>query len=167
MKNLSIAACALFIASPSFADIRVQFIEGAPKDTFIIANEGNCNIGPSEVVIDFAASNAGLIFDVTGSGAGVEVFQPFDVTQGASLLASLPTITDGDQTATLLINSLDAAEKIAFTIDVDDTKGAREITVSDDEINGATVSLSAQGKKVSATMGANAEVVLPTGACVS
>ncbi|WP_050526078.1 hypothetical protein [Pseudorhodobacter aquimaris] len=167
MTKLLCALCALFISSPSYADVRVQFIEGAPKDTFVIANEGGCNIGPSELVVDFTASNAGLIFDVTASGMGVEVFQPFDVTQGADLLVGLPTIADGDQTVALSFTGLDGAQKIAFTVDVDDTDGAREITVSDAEMTGTMVSLTAQGKRVTAIMGPNAEAVLTTVPCAS
>lgn len=165
MNKLPLTLCVLFIAGPSLANLRVQFVEGAPKDTFIISNEGSCDIGSSELVIDFTGSSAGLIFDVTGSGAGVEVFQPFAVTEGEHLLTRLPTIADGDRSATLMIETLGVAQKIAFTIDVDDTTGDREITVSGDEIVGATVSLSAQGKQISAQMGANADVLLETGGC--
>jgi hypothetical protein len=147
--------------------LRVQFLEGAPKDTFIFTNQGSCDIGPAALVIDFTTSDAGLIFDVTADGAGVEVFQPFDVTQGADLLTGLPTITDGDQTATLMMTGLAPGQKIAFTIDVDDTQGAREITVSGSEIKGATVSLTANGQQVSADLGADAEAVLATAACTS
>lgn len=167
MKTLPIAICAALCAGPSLADVRVQFLEGAPKDKFVITNEGTCELGPAELVIDFSASNAGLIFDVTDAGAGVEVFQPFEVTDGADLLTRLPSISDGDQVASLSISAIGAGRKIAFTIDVDNTKGAREITVSHDEIEGATVSLTAQGKKAVAVMGTNAEVVLSTGVCVS
>jgi hypothetical protein len=167
MKTLPIAICAALCAAPSFADVRVQFFEGAPKDRFIITNEGACNIGPGTLVIDFAASKAGLIFDVTGVGAGVDVFQPFEVTEGADLLTSLPVISDGDQIATLSMNVFGASQKVAFTIDVDDTTGTRAITVSNDEINGATVSFTAQGRTDMAMMGAKAEVVLSTGVCAS
>lgn len=165
--KLCLAAFALFIASPSVADVRVQFVEGAPKDAFIITNQGTCNIGPAELVIDFAATNAGLIFDVSATGAGVEVFQPFEITEGADLLTSQPTITDGDQTATLSIATLGPDQKIAFTIDVDDTNGTREITVSDDEINGAQISLNASGKQTTAVLAANAEAMLTVGGCES
>lgn len=165
--KLCLAAFALFIASPSVADVRVQFVEGAPKDSFIITNQGTCNIGPAELVIDFAATNAGLIFDVSAAGAGVEVFQPFEVTEGASLLTSQPTITDGDQTATISITTLGPDRKISFTIDVDDTNGTREITVSDDEINGTLVSLNVSGKQITAVLGANAEAMLTVDGCES
>ncbi|MBS9718987.1 aggregation factor core [Pseudohalocynthiibacter aestuariivivens] len=167
MKVFSIAACAAVFAGPSFADVRVQFLERAPKDTFIVTNQGACAIGTSELVIDFQGTSAGLIFDVSGSGAGVEVFQPFEVTEGADFLTSLPTISDGDQTATLLINNLDPAQRIAFTIDVDDTNGVREITVSDSEINGATATLITARDRVSSVFDTKAELVLPTAACLS
>ena len=167
MKIFPITICAVLFAAPSFADVRVQFFEGAPKDKFIITNEGACDIGATELIIDFSGSRAGLIFDVTASGAGVEVFQPFEVTEGANALASEPAIADGDQTATILIKNLDVNQRIAFTIDVDDTKGAREITVSDDEISGTTISLTTQGKQVLAVLGTNAEVLLTTGACTT
>lgn len=165
--KLCLAACALFIASPSFADVRVQFVEGAPKDAFIITNQGSCDIGPAELIIDFAATNAGLIFDVSAAGAGVEVFQPFEVTEGATLLTSQPTITDGDQTATFSIATLGPDQKIAFTIDVDDTNGTREITVSDDEINGALISINAGGKQTTAVLAENAEAMLTVDGCES
>jgi len=167
MNIFSIAVCAAVLAGPCFADLRVQFLEGAPKDTFIITNQGACAIGTSELVIGFKGTSAGLIFDVSRSGAGVEVFQPFEVTEGAGFLTSLPIISDGDQTATLLINNLDSAQRIAFTIDVDDTNGAREITVSDREINDATASLITASDQVSSVFGTKAEVVLTTAACSS
>ena len=167
MKKTLIAICAALSAVPSYADVRVQFLEGAPKDSFIITNEGACDIGPAELVIDFTETNAGLIFDVSGAGAGVEVFQPFEVTEGADLLTSLPAISDGDRTATLLIKTLGADQEIAFTIDVDDTGGAREITVSGDEMNGAMIFLTAQGKRVAALLGTNTDAILVTDACTS
>lgn len=167
MKTFTIAICAALIAGPSLADVRVQFLEGAPKDRFIITNAGSCDIGPSEVVIDFANTTSGLIFDVTGDGAGVEVFQPFEVTEGAGLLASMPTISDGDQIATLAINALGAGQQVAFTIDVDDTAGAREITVTDDEMDGAVITLTTDGQSVSSSLGANAETLLTTAACTT
>lgn len=165
--KLYLAAFALFIASPSVADVRIQFVEGAPKDAFIITNQGTCSIGPAELVIDFAATNAGLIFDVSAAGAGVEVFQPFEITEGADLLTRQPAITDGDQTATLSIATLAPDQEIAFTIDVDDTSGTREITVSDDEIHGAQISLNASGKQTTTVLGANAEAMLTVGGCAS
>ncbi|MCT8161110.1 aggregation factor core [Pseudoruegeria sp. SHC-113] len=123
----------------------VRFVEGAPKDRFEIRNEGSCAIGASTLTLDLSLSAGGLIFDVTGRGAGVEVFQPFEVVRGQSALAALPQVTDGQDQLELKITDLPPGGVIAFTIDVDDTLGARAITVSGAEITGATVShLSAQ-----------------------
>ncbi|PYG32474.1 aggregation factor core [Pelagimonas varians] len=167
MKKTIIAICATVLATPALTDVQVQFLEGAPKDRFVVTNLGGCDLGAAELEINFAASNAGLIFDVTGSGAGVEVFQPFEVAVGANFLASEPVITDGDQVATLVLKSLGPQQEIAFTIDVDDTAGGREITVSDDEIRGATVTLATKGETVSAVLGANAKALLETRNCRS
>lgn len=167
MNKLSVFMCAAFIASPAFSDVQVQFFEGAPKDRFVMTNIGDCDLGPSEIEINFSGTTAGLIFDVTGAGAGVEVFQPFEVATGASFLASEPMIADGDQVATLVLKNLGPQQSIAFTIDVDDTSGGREITVSDDEMRGATVTLSANGETRSSALEANAKAMLKTDACTS
>lgn len=156
---------ALLLSSPSYADVQVQFVEGALKDRFVIENVGSCDLGPAEFTIDFAVSNAGLIFDVTDTGAGVEVFQPFEVTDGAQHLARLPMISDGDQRATLMMKGLAQNEKIAFTIDVDDTNGTREITVADSEISGTAVSLVADSTTFSAVMDNGAQVSIKTAPC--
>jgi hypothetical protein len=166
MKPLAIAICATLCAGPSLADLRVTFVDGAPKDRFVITNEGSCDIGPSELTIDFGKTPAGLIFDVTAAGAGVEVFQPFEVTQGADLLTRLPTIADGDQTATLALAALGRGQKLAFTIDVDDTAGAREITVSGSEAEGTLISLTTDGARANATMDATGAAVLSPAACL-
>ena len=106
-----------------------------------------------------------MIFDVTGSGAGVEVFQPFEVTQGALLLADQPSISDGDRRVTLNMTGLATAQSIAFTIDVDDTAGTREITVADSEMSGTTVSLRVADKTYSAVIETGAQVTLETPDC--
>lgn len=145
----------------------MQFFEGAPKDQFVITNTGPRAIQAAQVEIDFTNSKAGLIFDVTEAGAGVEVFQPFDVTQGAQVLTELPTISDGDQRVTLNMTGLAPTEFIAFTIDVDDTSGSREITVTDSEMRGTTLSLRVNNTVYSATIETGAEVTLQTPKCAS
>jgi len=164
--NLAISGLAvLLLSSPSYADLQVQFIEGAPKDRFVIINVGDCDLGPAEFTIDFATSNAGLIFDVTDIDAGVEVFQPFEVTDGAQYLTEEPVISDGDQRVTLSMTGLSHNEKIAFTIDVDDTNGTREITVTDGEINGTMLSLVSGDATNSAVISDSAQVTIPTATC--
>lgn len=167
MKTFALALCATLCAGPSLADLRVQFLEGAPKDRFVITNQSTCALGRSDLLIDFSKTGAGLIFDVTAAGAGVEVFQPFEVTAGAALFEALPVIADGDQTATLAIKTLGAGQQIAFTIDVDDASGAREITVSAPETDGAVIALTTDGAQVSSGLDANGEALLPTTACSS
>ncbi|MDB2407531.1 aggregation factor core [Jannaschia sp.] len=135
-----LAACLLLAATPAAADVVVTFDEGAPKDRFTIALEGDCALQSETVVIDLAPAPAGLIFDVTGSGAGIEVFQPFELATGQ--LARMPEVRDGDRAVSLEV-TLAPSEAVAFTIDVDDTVSARGITVSGAEIAGAVVRVGA------------------------
>jgi hypothetical protein len=165
MKKLSLFLIATLYTAPAFADVSVQFFEGAPKDRFVITNTDACDLGPATLVINFEGSRAGLIFDVTESGAGVEVFQPFEVITGENLLKKSPVISDGDKRTTLEMKSLAPLDQIAFTIDVDDTNGTREITVADDEIRGAEVSLHLLSNTYSAIIDAHAKVILDTPAC--
>ena len=123
------------------ADVLVTFIEGAPKDRFVIETTGDCTLGPAQVEINLATSPAGLIFDTTASGAGVEVFQPFELVSGGDVVKQNPSVKDGDQAVTLALKSLPVGTRVAFTVDVDDTGGARELTVSNAEIAGASVTL--------------------------
>lgn len=166
--NIAIFGLAvLLLSSPAYADLQVQFIEGSPKDRFVIMNVGSCDLGPAEFTIDFAASNSGLIFDVSDTGAGADVFQPFEVTDGAKHLAEVPVISDGDQRAALSITGIAQNEMIAFTIDVDDTNGTREITVTDDEISGTTFSLMSDSATYSVVMGDGAQAIIPTTTCAT
>lgn len=127
------------ITSPAWANMAVSFDEGAPKDRFTFTNTGSCAITNAQVLLDLSGSKSGLIFDVTGKGAGVEVFQPMEMIAGAQALRGVPEVKDGDNQIRLDIGELKAGQSIAFTIDVDDTAGDREITVSGSEIAGARV----------------------------
>mgnify|MGYP001804276586 CR=1 FL=1 len=140
MKRLASAILALLAAAPAAADVSVRFIEGAPKDRFVIASEtGFCADAPITFTVDLAGSAGALIFDVTSDGAGVEVFQPFELTTGAGAVSGVTPVTDGDTSLAITVDSFPAMAEIAFTIDVDDTLGAREITVSNGEILGASL----------------------------
>ena len=105
-----------------------------------------------------------MIFDVTDLGAGVEVFQPFEIVEGAAFLASTPSVLDGQSLIRLNIDRLAPGQVIEFTIDVDDTRGQRAITVSGSEIEGATVAFSQSEVATSATFSrsARADLSLPT-----
>ncbi|MEP0521473.1 MAG: aggregation factor core [Hyphomicrobiales bacterium] len=151
-------------AVPALANVEVTFREGAPKDRFIIANTGGCAPGAVDVTIDLSGSSSGLIFDVTDAGAGVEVFQPFVLVSGQSFVISAPVVKDGDNKVTLSLSNLIKGQPVAFTVDVDDTAGAREITVSGSEIEGAGISVSGG---TSGTFGSNAVALAKLPACKS
>ena len=150
---------------PAFADIGVRFIESAPKDRFEITNLAACDVVATDVVVDLGASAAGLIFDTTGAGAGVEVFQPFELIAGADALAAVPDVLDGDRQVVLSIRRLAAGKRIAFTIDVDDTIGPRGIMVSGSEIEGAVVHVNAAGTTASGRFSRQGEAVVKTPPC--
>ncbi|MDP2493054.1 aggregation factor core [Shimia thalassica] len=167
MKILPLLTAACLLASPSLADLHVEFVEGAPKDRFVVTNTGNCPIDAAMVTIDLSGSQGGLIFDVTGAGSGVEVFQPFEVVLGGDHMVQLPNVKDGDQVVSLQLENLDQNGSVAFTIDVDDTAGAREITVSRSEMKGATVSAKVGANNYSAVIGDTPKVTVKTGDCLS
>lgn len=133
-------------ANPAMADISVRFVEGAPKDSFRITNLSPCPTGPLEVTLDLSASAAGLIFDTTGRGAGVQVFQPFELVTGGAQVTGVSEITDGDSVAVLTLSDIPPKGEVAFTIDVDDTLPASangQTMISGGEIAGAAVSVAA------------------------
>lgn len=167
MKHLILTAACALLAGPAFADLQVTFDEGAPKDRFTVQTVGGCGLGPSDIRIDLSGSAAGLVFDVTASGAGVEVFQPFELTAGASNLTSVPMVTDGQTEVVLPVSGLTDSDAISFTIDVDDTMGGREITVSRAEISGARVEVSMAGKTYRGTFGDDAVARVAVPGCIS
>lgn len=152
-------------ATAAAADLTVRFDEGAPKDRFTLTNTGGCALPAGTVTIDLGTAPAGLIFDVTGSGAGVEVFQPFEVTSGAENLTRLPRVSDGQSAVTLDLKGLGSGATVSFTIDVDDTGGGREITVSGSEIAGASVRVG--GIESAGLFESNAQATVKIAACQS
>ncbi|MEP0940518.1 MAG: aggregation factor core [Rhizobiaceae bacterium] len=156
---------AVILITPAIADVKVQFLEGAPKDRFVITNMGSCDLGTAQVSIDLSGSPYGLIFDVTSSGAGVEVFQPLEFTSGADLLANKPRVKDGDNNISLKLKGLKARSSVSFTIDVDDTANSREITVSDSEFMGASTSWKTDASVKMAEFGANSEAIISLPNC--
>ncbi|MEM7303130.1 MAG: aggregation factor core [Pseudomonadota bacterium] len=147
------------------ADLKAEFDEGAPKDRFTFTNIGSCDIIDAKLVLDLSGSKSGLIFDVSDSGSGVQVFQPFDLVAGKESVVKLPTVSDGDKKIELDISKLVPNRSVAFTIDVDDTIGNREITVSDDELSGATVTLVQAGRNSSSTFQASPRTTLKLRSC--
>ncbi|AEI95380.1 MULTISPECIES: hypothetical protein [Roseobacter] len=156
MKIMAGLTWAVLMSGAACADIIVAFDEGAPKDRFTIVNAGDCPLRDITITIDLGASAAGLIFDVTERGAGVQVFQPLELVVGRELLRDVPEVGDGDNSIALPIADFASGAEVAFTIDVDDTVGTREITVSGAEIEGAKVAISHLAGVTEATFGADA-----------
>lgn len=167
MKRLALCLIGICLSTPGLAALEVRFDEGAPKDRFTIINQAACALGATKVTIDLSGSPYGLVFDVTSQGAGVEVFQPFELTAGAKNLKSVPKVADGDNRVTLDLLGLPAGGRVSFTIDVDDTRKSREITVSDQEIAGAKVAVSTDRERLHATFGDNATATVALKACDS
>jgi len=168
MRTFTLIA-ALAAASPALADVEVTFRDGAPKDRFTITNIGGCPLGGSDVVINLEGSPSGLIFDITGDGAGVEVFQPFELVTGADLVLTASDVADGDTTLVLSLAPMTTGDSVVFTIDLDDTVGTREITVSGSEIAGADVTLipADLGPALTAVFDDTGRAVVTVPACVS
>ncbi|QIE43108.1 aggregation factor core (plasmid) [Rhodobacteraceae bacterium SC52] len=160
-----VVALSLSAATSAQADLLVTFTEGAPKDSFRILNTGNCTLKDVKIVVDLSTSVGGLIFDVTEQGEGVEVFQPFDLTQGSDALISTPTVSDGQSVVEFDVSEFREGRAIAFTIDVDDTIGTRQITVSGSEIEGGMVSLVKGNTVQSGTFSANAKAEVQLSGC--
>ncbi len=144
IKAFMAAGCAAFLATSAQAEMRFAFVESAPKDRFVIENAADCATGPIDVVIDLGGSAGALVFDTTGAGAGVEVFQPFELIAGADRVIAASPVTDGDKVVRLTLASLAAGATVAFTIDVDDQLEAGplgQIRVAGSEIVGASATV--------------------------
>lgn len=160
---------ALFFTAATQANIEVHFSEGAPKDRFTFTNQGKCSLKNVTVDLDLSKSQGKLIFDTTSEGAGVEVFQPFEVTEGKIKLASEKGVKDGDSGMSLLIESLNPGEQVGFTIDVDDTLPVSSlgmIRVAGSEILGGIVSAKmGDMKPAMAAFTANSKAIIPLAKC--
>jgi hypothetical protein len=152
-------------AGTAQGDVTARFYESAPKDSFTITNTGPCPLGEVTVTLDLGASAAGLIFDVTGAGAGVSVFQPLEMVAGQQFLARIPEVKDGDSSISLPVTGLGTDDSITFTIDVDDTRGSSATMVSGSEISGAQVVIESRAGKATAQFNTDAQARVPFNAC--
>ncbi len=135
------------LAHPAAAqDLIMQFQDGAPKDSITLANTG-CPLTDAVVTLDLSETDAGLIFDVTSDGVGVEVFQPVEVTQGN---VTVSDVTDGSQLLTLSIPELPEFAEVRLTADLDDTMAGRQTVVVGSELAGANMVLYWQGEVATA-----------------
>lgn len=165
-----IALVALLTAAPATADIAVTFTESAPKDRFTFTNTAGCDLGPATLTLNLADSAAGLIFDTTGSGAGVEVFQPYETVSGGDVLGKVAPVKDGDTVIKLNLTGLAPNQSVAFTIDVDDTltNGALgQIRVAGSEIAGATVMLDSDGNTTRGVFDTTSRASIKAADCTS
>ena len=160
-----LTATSLLASGPLLAGVEVRFIEGAPKDRFIVKNVGACDLEGAIVNIDLSPSAGQLVFDVAEAGVGVDVFQPLELVDGADALVQPPLVTDGQTFVTLEVATLASGSNISFTIDVDDTIGQREITVSGSEIEGTTVSYVSGAQTSTAVFSTDALANLPIADC--
>jgi hypothetical protein len=151
--RLSVAASALIFAGQfAYADVEVTFVESAPKDRFVLNNTSQCDLKNVTVNLDLSNSVGKLIFDTTATGAGVEVFQPFEVRRGNLKLVSSTEVKDGDSTLSLSIENIAANDSVSFTIDVDDTLIQSElgnIRVSGSEITNASIEMNTKDQQAS------------------
>lgn len=159
------------VSSTARADIMVKFTEGAPKDRFTVVNVGACALGPATIRLDLSGSSAGLIFDTTSAGAGVEVYQPFELVMGADVVRGTPAVTDGDTAMTLEVSDLAPNGHVAFTIDVDDTQTngpSGQIIVRGSEIAGAVAMVgTSDGWSGAAEFDTNSQALIAYGGCLS
>ncbi len=168
MKKTILAAMITCLAMPAAADVTVTFRDGAPKDRFTITSaSGLCNDAPVQITIDLSSSAGKLIFDITEAGRGVEVFQPFELVAGGDIVTGASDVTDGDTGLNLEVSAIAPGAQVAFTIDVDDTIGAREITVSGSEIAGARVQVSVGSDSATGTFGDDGTARVAWPACLS
>ena len=165
----TIAIIAIGVHSGAVADLAISFVESTPKDRFVITNQGSCTIASLRLEIDLSSSAGQLIFDTTAFGAGVEVYQPFEVRTGRLQLVSGAVVNDGDKALTISINSIDAGESVSFTIDVDDTLADSplgNIRVDGSEIAETRVSaMTDDAPAASARLSANGKATLGLNSC--
>ncbi|MBT8435549.1 MAG: aggregation factor core [Gammaproteobacteria bacterium] len=163
--RLSFVCALALLSSPSVkANIEVDFVESAPKDLFKVRNTGACTLQELILTIDLRQSDGRLIFDTTASGAGVDVFQPFEAREGGIELLSSDRVSDGDADLSLKIDRLPPGRSASFTIDVDDTLPNSELgktRVAGSEINNGLVKLSVGDQQpVTAVFGADSKAII-------
>lgn len=169
ISPIILAVTLLAAYQPVIADMKVRFVESAPKDWFSLTNNGECTLEQLTMEVDLSKTIGKLIFDTTSAGEGVEVFQPFEKREGDIELASATKIADGENKLSVLIKNLTPGQSVSFTIDVDDTLTKSElgnIRVSDSEIAGGTVSLKiGTSAEIMGSFDSNAEITLPSPEC--
>ncbi len=173
MKNylhaLPLTAALICFSNTTAASLEITFVESAPKDWFSVSNLGECTLQELTLNIDLSKTAGQLIFDTTATGAGVEVFQPFEVREGDIKLTSAAKVNDGEKTLSVLVKDLQPNASASFTIDVDDTLPKSElgnIRVSGAEISGGKVSITVgDTPAIEGTFDKNGKTSLPSPTC--
>ena len=163
---LALATTATVLATAALADVTMSFRDSAPKDIFVVKNASGCDLGAVTLTLDLSGSASGLIFDTAAQGAGVEVFQPFEIVAGAQFLDTLPSVSDGMTSMDLSLTRFPAGATVEFTIDVDDTLPRSQwgqIRVSGGEMAGAELI----GLERRAAFNADGIAQLPVTTCLS
>lgn len=184
-KSPCLTAVALAVASLSSGVVQasdtgvcgfassMQFLEGAPRDRFVILNSSDAAWHITSARIDLSASAGRLIFDITAQGAGVEVFQPFRTEAGSVVPVQSPLVEDGDQIINLQFEAFGPGETYTFSIDVDDQLTRSElgqIRVSGSEMQGAELTLTVlydnhQAHTLSTRFDADSKAMIPRADC--
>ncbi|MEL7464385.1 MAG: aggregation factor core protein MAFp3, isoform C [Pseudomonadota bacterium] len=170
MRLITATLALLGLSTAVQAEIVATFIESAPRDIFEIKNTGTCATGPNAVEVDLSGSAGLLIFDTSSAGAGVNVSQPFVLTEGAKRVLSVSPVTDGDQRIRFELSTLAPGEALSFTIDVDDQLPASargQTRVDGGEIAGAMLRVRAGDAVLEAPFGAGSAARVAYSACLS
>ncbi|MGF1525677.1 MAG: aggregation factor core protein MAFp3, isoform C [Candidatus Competibacterales bacterium] len=150
-------------------DVTVVFEEDAPRDRFVIANGGPCDLPPFELTIDLAGSTGRLIFDTVPGGAGENVAQPLQVAEGGEMATVQGAVEDGAEQAQLLVDGLAVGARIVVTVDVDDRvpAGPRgQQMIAGSEVAGAMATLAvASGEAWGGTFDAEGRLVMAGPPC--
>jgi len=165
MNRILTGIALLALTTTASANLSLEFREGAPKDRFIVSNIGDCTLTDMAITIDFKDSAGKLIFDITNEGAGVEVFQPFEIESGSKFLTQTPDVVDGQTQITLNMTAFEAGKKIVASTDLDDTVGTREITVTASEFSGTVVNVTIDGNVYTTKMNDKPEAVVELNGC--
>lgn len=165
-----LAALLALAAAPAAADLAVTFEDSSP-DWFFIENRSACDLGPFELVIDLGRSPAGLILDVSETGAGFAGFAPLEIVGGGNQVLGVAEARDGDRQLVLRLDFLGGSQRVILAVDVDDTRDnslyGRTI-VAPDEIAGAVAEARLTGgPPVTGTFGPDGRAIVPLEACIS
>ena len=148
LRTIGLTLSAVFMSFGAFAqscvEIDAQFIEGAPRDRFIIQNNSQGDLNIESLILSLKDTRGKLIFDTVDGGKGVEVFQQFrseeNWEESLAKLAANPNLKDGADTLEINFAHFKPKQSYRFSLDVDDQLTNSElgqIRVSGSEMAGA------------------------------